>query len=272
MRIAQSQRATMDPLDNVHAGANTIFFSRLWERSDFTTNWSFIHSAYLLPASGIGHHQHNNCEEIFVTLDNAAQFTHNGRTAAVTGGAAVPLRRGESHAIYNHTDQETRWFNFHVVATGHQSDATDFNDNRANAALEPLDRLPIGRFDRTQLNWSQSHGGKGEIASRMVWETQDFQTNFGFLAHALMPPDTSVGYHRHDTIEECYVIMNGHGRMTVDDETLEVGPGDVILNRLGGSHGIYNHTQEELELIAVAVCAEKGKFDATNTGEDLSKR
>ena len=47
-------------------------------------------------------------------------------------------------------------------------------------------------------------------------------------------------------IEECYIIMNGSGRMTVDGETAEVYAGDAILNRLGGSHGLYNHTHEDI--------------------------
>ena len=64
--------------------------------------------------------------------------------------------------------------------------------------------------------------------------------------------------------------MAGNGRMTVDGETVVVGPGDVILDPLGGSHGIYNHSQEELELFAVLVCAEKGQLDATDLGDDLT--
>ena len=66
--------------------------------------------------------------------------------------------------------------------------------------------------------------------------------------------------------------MNGCGRMTMDDATEEVHPGDVILNRLGGSHGIYNHTDGELEFFAVAVCMKKGQTDATNHGDDLTDR
>ena len=118
----------------------------------------------------------------------------------------------------------------------------------------------------------RAHQGKGEVGVREVWGAHDFRTNFGALYHALLPPDTSVGLHRHDTIEECYVIIAGNGRMTVDDETVEVAPGDVILNRLGGSHGIYNHADAELELFAVAVCAEKGQFDTTDLGDDLAGR
>ena len=106
----------------------------------------------------------------------------------------------------------------------------------------------------------------------MIWQHMDFRTHFGFLGHALLPPDTSVGYHRHDTIEEVYVIMQGNGLITADDETREVSPGDAVINHLGGSHGIYNHTDEVLEMFVVAVCMEKGKVDATNWQDDLSGR
>ncbi len=272
MRIARARREEMEEITCVHKGAGSLLFGRVLEKNDFETDWCFVHAAYLLPGSGIGHHRHDNCEEIFVTLDNAAQFTHLGRTAEVVGAAAVPLRLGESHAIYNHTAQETRWFNFHVVRPGGQSDSTDLDDDRVDAELESGERLPIGRLDRNLMTCGPSHQGKGEIGAYQVWKAPDFQTNFGFLGHALLPPGTSVGYHRHDTIEECYIVVNGSGRMTMDDETEEVFPGDVILNRLGGSHGIYNHTPEELELLVLAVCLEKGKFDATDLGDDLTQR
>jgi len=75
----------------------------------------------------------------------------------------------------------------------------------------------------------------------------------------------------HRALEEGYIIIEGSGRMTVDEETREVRQWDAVPNRLGGRHGLYNHTQEELELLAVAVCAEKGQFDATDLGDDLSE-
>ena len=272
MRIAHARKENMQQIDEVHGGAGSILFDRVFEREDFATDWSFIHAASLLPGGGIGHHRHEHCEEIFVTVDNAAQFTHTGRTTEVVGPAAVPLRTGETHGIYNHTDRETRWYNFHVVLPGKGSDSTDLGDDRADAELESAERLPVGRLDRKLLKYSRSHGGRGEIGAHMVWQSQDFRTNFGFLGLALLPPDTSVGYHRHDTLEECYIILQGSGRMTVDDETAEVFPGDVIPNRLGGSHGLYNHTHEELEILVVAVTQEKGKLDATNLGDELAKR
>ena len=142
MRIAHARREEMQEIDKAHGGAGPVLFKSLWEKKDFQTDWWFVHSAYLLPGSGIGHHRHDRCEEIFVTIDNAAQFTHNGRTTQVEGGAAVPVRTGESHAIYNHTQQETRWFNFNVTLPGCPADATDFGDNRVHAPLNRLTGCP----------------------------------------------------------------------------------------------------------------------------------
>ena len=90
MRVNNAQREDIQELSDVHGGAGTIFFGRLWERNDFETPFAFVDSAVLPPGGGIGYHRHDDSEEIFVTVDNAAQYTHNGRTAIVEGGAAVP--------------------------------------------------------------------------------------------------------------------------------------------------------------------------------------
>jgi hypothetical protein len=56
---------------------------------------AFVHACVIPPGGGIGLHTHNNCEEIFVTIDNASEFTHNDKTVRVNSGAAVPVRFGE---------------------------------------------------------------------------------------------------------------------------------------------------------------------------------
>ena len=273
MRVTNARREDIQELSDVHGGAGTIFFGRLWERDDFETPFAFVHSAVLPPGGGIGYHRHDDSEEIFVTVDNAAQYTHNGRTAIVEGGAAVPLRTGEAHAIYNHTEADTRWFNFHCVVPGGEPKSTDLGDDRVGVELESTDRLPVGRLERTALAETPNlHGGKGAVFGRLVWEQEDFRSNFHYLGHCLLPPGASIGYHSHQGVEEVYVVIAGSGRVTVDDETREVGPWDSIPSKLGGSHGIFNHTQDDLELLGVAVCATKGQFDFTDLGDDLSSR
>lgn len=272
MQIARVNQQELRESKGVHGGAGHLMFKSLFEGAVFQTPWYFVHFALIPPGGGIGHHSHENCEEMFTILDNAAQFTHNGRTAEVVGGACVPCRKGESHAIYNHTDRTTRFLNFCVADPAGAYDCVDFGETRVGAPLESTDRLPVGRFDGKLLEYSAGiHGGKGEVGIRMVWQYRDFRTNWGFVAHCLLPPGASMGYHRHERIEECYIVMNGSGRMTVDEETVEVGPNDAVLNRLGGAHGICNHTQEDLELLVMAVYLERGAFDGQDLGDDLTR-
>lgn len=271
MLITHTRREEMR-LGVSHGGAAASYFNPGFSERDFESPWTFIHSVIFPPGSGIGQHSHTHAEEIFVTIDNAAQFTHNGRTAEVVGGAAVPLRSGESHGIYNHTDRDTWFFNFHCVDTVLEPKHEDFDDPRIGVELESTDRLPVGRFDRALLKPRRHHGGKGEVLFREVWGSRDFTTNFEYLCHILLPPDTSVGYHRHDLVEEAYMIMNGRGRITVNDETEEVVRGDAAPNLIGSAHGIYNHADEDLELFVVGVSLEKGKTDATDLGDDLAGR
>jgi len=49
-----------------------------------------------------------------------------------------------------------------------------------------------------------------------------------------------LGNTHHGANEEVYVILSGHGTMTVNDESQAVKPGDVILNKPGWQHGLDN--------------------------------
>jgi mannose-6-phosphate isomerase-like protein (cupin superfamily) len=272
MIIARADQRKLEDAHGPHGGAGTIRLARLLDHSSFQTPWNFVHTAVFPPGTSIGHHRHDNSEEIFVTVDNEAQFTHNGRTAQIVGPAAVPLRDGESHGIHNHTNHETTWFNFNVFANDADPSATDFGDDRIGAALESVDRLPVGRLDRGLLAYDRRHSGRGAVGRREVWGPRDFRTNLAYLVHCLLPADTSIGYHRHEGLEECYVIMNGQGSMTVDEETAEVQPCDVIPILIGSVHGIYNPTDADLELFIVGVCMKKGQIDGADLDDDLASR
>jgi mannose-6-phosphate isomerase-like protein (cupin superfamily) len=242
----------------------------IYGEKDFQTPWSFIHRGVLPPKSGIGHHQHVQFEECYVILDGAARFTWNGKTVELTGGAMVPCTAGDSHGIYNHTDSDVQWMNLGVAPTGGGYDAVNFGQSLENEPLVSPEEVPHVVIDRSAMqSASHVHQGKGEMFFRSLFGHDIFKTNWGFIHHCLLPPDTSIGYHRHDTIEECYMILSGRGRMKVDGEVFEVSAGDFIPNQLGGCHGIYNHTDDPLELLNMAVCVGKGKFDATDLGDDL---
>ena len=123
-------------------------------------------------------------------------------------------------------------------------------------------------LDRRRLKPTNAHGGMGAIRFRRLWDHDRFATPWGFVDHALVGPGTSVGYHRHDTVQECYLVLRGTGVMKVDGNVFEVGPGTCVPNRLGGSHGLVAN-REPVEFINVALYSE-GRFDVTDLGDDLS--
>lgn len=130
-----------------------------------------------------------------------------------------------------------------------------------------------GAFDAQALTWRDAiHGGCGQIATRHVLSPDDFYSDWTFLDHAILAPDSSVGYHYHDELEESFVVLKGQGRMTIDDETFAVRPGSVTWQGIGRGHGIYNPGPEKLEFIRIAVKQASKEYTTIDLHDDLSAR
>lgn len=256
-----------------HDGAGTLSFMTLLGGKGFETNFDFYHRGILQPRSSIGEHNHRDSEEIYFIFDGPAEFTVNGKTAFLPARATVLCPLKFSHGVYNNSDKPLQWMNIAVGTGERRGGAVDYGEDLSKQQLVSPAPFRWAPLDKSLLlDRPAAHQGKGTVLSRRVWDIDSFQTNWAFVDHLILPPDTSIGYHRHDGIEEVYYIMEGSGRMTVDNVTFEVGPGDAIPNKLGGSHGIYNHTGKPLELIVIACAKEKNVVDATDLGDDLSKR
>jgi mannose-6-phosphate isomerase-like protein (cupin superfamily) len=57
--------------------------------------------------------------------------------------------------------------------------------------------------------------------------------------------------HAHAASEQAYVIVRGRGRMTVDDEEQEVGPGTLVFIPAGASHAIESIGDEPILFLTV---------------------
>jgi quercetin dioxygenase-like cupin family protein len=76
------------------------------------------------------------------------------------------------------------------------------------------------------------------------WECVDYMT---------IPPGTQFGVHVHDGSEELYAILKGRGTALLDGEEHAVGPGDFLMLRNGGAHGLRNDGPDAIELLCVCV-------------------
>ena len=73
------------------------------------------------------------------------------------------------------------------------------------------------------------------------------------LAEARLPPGASTTPHHHPATEEIYYILEGTGRMRIDDEECDVGPGDAVAIPPGASHQIT--TTSDVPLKFLCCCA-----------------
>ena len=262
------------PVSQAHGGAGDIPFAELLKSDVFDSNFLFVHRAEIPPKVSIGEHLHRNMEEMYFIFNGVAQFTVNGVTAELPGPCCVLCPRGSSHGIYNHTDETIQWLNVAVSDVKGKGDAVDFKDDLSNK--QPVSPPPFkwAPIEPSLLKpAANAHLGKGSIMFKRLWANDSFKTNWEFTDHCVLLPDTSIGYHQHNAIEEIYYLVSGRGRITVNDQTFDVGPGDAVPCTLHDSHGLYNNTGENILLI-VNSCATRGKgvYEVNNWGDDLSKR
>jgi mannose-6-phosphate isomerase-like protein (cupin superfamily) len=199
-------------------------------------------------------------EEAWIVLDTGVETIAPDRDREFRHQPGVLVGfAGTSHGLANPGTRPIRYIR---VAMGEGVAAPD-------TSLDPAPRSPEwSPLDIDMLEATKAHGGMGEIRFRRMWDHDRFATGWGFIDHAVVQPGSSVGYHRHDTVQECYLILAGDGVMVVDGTTFGVDPGTGVPNRLGGAHGIAARGRS-VELINIALFTE-GRFDAVDLGDDLS--
>ncbi|MBT4483732.1 MAG: cupin domain-containing protein [Candidatus Latescibacteria bacterium] len=256
-----------------HKGAGSLYLMELLGSGTFKSNVLFLHRGVLPPKCGIGEHIHRRMEEVYFVFNAPAEFTVNGRTALLPAGTTVACPMGSSHGIYNNSDVTLEWMNIAVSKVKGEGDAIDYGDSLSTKKIESPAPFSWAQLDRSLLKPSTgSHQGKGTIYFRRLWQRDSFKTNLARIGHGILPPGTSIGLHKHNAVEEIYHVLSGKGRITVNDHTWDVAAGDAVPCPLYDSHGIYNNSNKDLEIIIIAIEMKKGIINPENLGDDLSDR
>jgi mannose-6-phosphate isomerase-like protein (cupin superfamily) len=81
------------------------------------------------------------------------------------------------------------------------------------------------------------------------------------LAEARLPTGRSTTPHRHVRAEEIYYVLEGAGRMRIEGESRDIGPGDAIAIPPGAVHQISNTGSDVLRFLCC--CAPGYEHDDT---------
>ena len=97
--------------------------------------------------------------------------------------------------------------------------------------------VPTQMFDWGTLKWMA---------------TPDVNGSERFSAGSIpLAPGKGHESHTHPDSDEILYIISGEGEQTVEDETREVGPGEMIFIPAGTEHGTINTGWQPLQLLAV---------------------
>lgn len=259
-RVIHNDPSTYRNITDVHAGAGSMGFTQLIGRNDLSTNFLYLHTGTIAGKSGIGHHFHHSIEEMYVLLSGEAEFTINGRTSKIKAPALVPCKMGDSHAIYNTTDQPVQWLNFAVSTIKARGDAFDLGDDRVGVTLDPVPTFVSGKLDKELLKPERTpYVGKG-VSYRRVLGPEVFSTDWSYVDHLTIPAGTKTDPYQLEGMEAVYYVINGSGTVTADGKSGTFGKDDAFFGRLGENITLDNTGNETVELLIIGISASK-KWD-----------
>ncbi len=122
---------------------------------------------------------------------------------------------------------------------------------------------PFTKKRLTEVEDSAPRFGLGEFQQARFANTDLEVEQAGLSYHRLAPEKRQAFGHRHEKVEEIYVVLSGAGRVNVNGEIVEVEALDAV--RIGpGVTRAFEAGPDGLEYIATGVRAEDGDFELLN--------
>lgn len=108
--------------------------------------------------------------------------------------------------------------------------------------------------DLTSFDRQDVAGGKGTLYGKFAFKRDAAQQDQAIkeIGWMTLQPGDSIGFHKHETNEDTYIIISGEGIFkNTDGKEYPVKAGDVTIARKGQSHALVNTGKEPLVFLDV---------------------
>ncbi|MFB7983185.1 cupin domain-containing protein [Streptomyces vinaceus] len=123
-------------------------------------------------------------------------------------------------------------------------------------------RSPFGPIINDTSGLAVTHrqvGGEGVCRWKMLMNGMHLEGEWNCVEYVVLTPGASVGEHVHLRTEEIYYIVRGRAVVTMNDEEIHAGPGDLVTTPIGAAHSIANRTDEEMHFFVIEVFPGEGE-------------
>jgi mannose-6-phosphate isomerase-like protein (cupin superfamily) len=115
--------------------------------------------------------------------------------------------------------------------------------------------MPVVQPDELQFRPSSEAEGGASVPFARIFDQEAFDSDFRWLDLCIVKPGAEIGVHGHQIDDEVYAIVKGQGTKIVNDQEARVGPGDTILLKCGGTHGLRNDSDKEVHVLVIDLLA-----------------
>jgi mannose-6-phosphate isomerase-like protein (cupin superfamily) len=120
----------------------------------------------------------------------------------------------------------------------------------------------INAYEATFGPSSEKEGGASVPFARVMGK-EAFQSDLRWVDLCIVKPRAQIGVHEHHVDDEIYYILRGTATMVVNGEERAVAPGDCILLRCGGWHGLRNDSDDEVHVLVVDLLLSSAEASAS---------
>ena len=220
---------------------------------------TIFHSIFR-PGSTHAKHLHRNCDEIAVYLQGHGVVGQGNERTEVRAGHCRLMPKGSEHFFFNETkNEDTLVIGFYVGAKSVADTGYEFRGPVTEADL----KLPRGKAFSDGILVNIDDVKPSQMNVKDGWSITDFRIPIGrhngsstTLFWAKFMPGAVHKKHRHDSCEEIYYVIRGHGLAGAGPDRAEVRGGHVHYIPKGVEHFLHNLSKTEpLEVIGIYIGA-----------------